>query len=140
MNNIFGARYNMNVINKDFISSKTNQRVDIFWDKYILICNCSNNITLITFHSNVNAKNGVFRWNHRFLFYCQKLLTHFDSCDIIINSVYAAVAELADAPDLGSGGKPWGFKSLQPHHRQKAYRISTVSFFRACYCQADTSS
>gem|GEM_PF-6676380 len=25
------------------------------------------------------------------------------------------MAELADAPDLGSGGKPWGFDSLYPH-------------------------
>ena len=29
----------------------------------------------------------------------------------------AGVAELVDAPDLGSSGrKPWGFKSLRPHH------------------------
>ena len=28
----------------------------------------------------------------------------------------AGVAELVDAPDLGSGGFwPWGFKSLHPH-------------------------
>jgi hypothetical protein len=27
------------------------------------------------------------------------------------------MAELADAPDLGSGGKPWGFESLYPHHK-----------------------
>lgn len=26
------------------------------------------------------------------------------------------MAELADAPDLGSGGQPWGFESLYPHH------------------------
>ena len=25
------------------------------------------------------------------------------------------MAELADAPDLGSGGRPWGFESLHPH-------------------------
>ena len=31
-------------------------------------------------------------------------------------SRFARVAELADAPDLGSGGKPWGFKSLHAHH------------------------
>lgn len=30
--------------------------------------------------------------------------------------VYARVAELADALDLGSSGKPWGFKSLRAHH------------------------
>ena len=28
----------------------------------------------------------------------------------------ADVAKLADALDLGSSGKPWGFKSLHPHH------------------------
>ena len=28
---------------------------------------------------------------------------------------YADVAELADAPALGAGGQPWGFKSLHPH-------------------------
>lgn len=30
--------------------------------------------------------------------------------------MYARLAELADAPDLGSGGRPWGFKSLIAHH------------------------
>ena len=29
--------------------------------------------------------------------------------------VYAGVAELADAPDLGSGGRPCRFKSCHPH-------------------------
>jgi hypothetical protein len=28
----------------------------------------------------------------------------------------ARMAELADAPDLGSGGQPWGFKSLYAHY------------------------
>ena len=28
---------------------------------------------------------------------------------------YARLVELADTPDLGSGGKPWGFKSLDAH-------------------------
>ncbi len=28
---------------------------------------------------------------------------------------FADVAELADAPDLGSGGRPCGFESLHPH-------------------------
>ena len=27
------------------------------------------------------------------------------------------MAELADAPDLGSGGRPWGFESLHPHEK-----------------------
>ena len=30
--------------------------------------------------------------------------------------LYAGVAELADAPDLGSGGFPCRFKSCHPHH------------------------
>ena len=29
--------------------------------------------------------------------------------------MYAVVAELADALDLGSSGRPWGFKSSLPH-------------------------
>ena len=28
---------------------------------------------------------------------------------------YADMAELADALDLGSSGRPWGFESLYPH-------------------------
>lgn len=31
---------------------------------------------------------------------------------------YADMAELADALDLGSSGKPWRFKSSYPHHQQ----------------------
>ena len=30
---------------------------------------------------------------------------------------YARLAELADALDLGSSGRPWGFKSLIAHHK-----------------------
>ncbi len=32
--------------------------------------------------------------------------------------VYARVAELADALDLGSSGRPWGFKSLRAHQNK----------------------
>ena len=39
----------------------------------------------------------------------------------------ARVAELADAPDLGSGGQPWGFKSLHAHEKEQV-RIRTCSF------------
>ena len=31
---------------------------------------------------------------------------------------YADVAELADALDLGSSSREWGFKSLHPHHKK----------------------
>lgn len=34
---------------------------------------------------------------------------------IIIKHARADVAELADALDLGSSGRPWEFKSLHPH-------------------------
>ena len=37
--------------------------------------------------------------------------------DIGILEKYAHVAELADALDLGSSGRPWGFKSLHAHHK-----------------------
>ena len=40
------------------------------------------------------------------------------------------MAKLADAPDLGSGGKPWGFKSSHPH--QEIERTS-VRFFRVLF-------
>ncbi len=32
-----------------------------------------------------------------------------------VTKTYADVAKLADAPDLGSGSKEWGFKSSHPH-------------------------
>jgi hypothetical protein len=33
----------------------------------------------------------------------------------LLSFLKARVAELADAPDLGSGGQPWGFKSPLSH-------------------------
>ena len=37
------------------------------------------------------------------------------------------MAELADALDLGSSGRPWGFKSLYPHH------TGTIRTFRIVF-------
>lgn len=37
----------------------------------------------------------------------------------------APVAKLVDAPDLGSGGRPWGFESLYPH------QTKTIRAFQA---------
>ena len=42
-------------------------------------------------------------------------LTRRGDCVIIAVS-YAGMAELADAPDLGSGGQPCRFNSCYPHH------------------------
>ena len=43
-------------------------------------------------------------------------ITFADAYNIYVySSIDAGVAELADAPDLGSGGRPWGFESLHPH-------------------------
>ena len=41
--------------------------------------------------------------------------------ELIVSSVdcFADVAELADALDLGSSGRPWGFKSSHPHQIDK---------------------
>ena len=36
------------------------------------------------------------------------------------------MAELADALDLGSSGRPWGFKSSHPHHIK---RLTKLVFF-----------
>jgi hypothetical protein len=44
----------------------------------------------------------------------------------LLEPVHAGVAELADAPDLGSGGRPWGFESLHPH--QEAGRANRAAF------------
>ena len=41
--------------------------------------------------------------------------------DNLIKLVYADMAELADAPDLGSGGKPCRFKSCYPQHEGNRY-------------------
>ena len=38
------------------------------------------------------------------------------------------MAELADAPDLGSGGRPWGFESLHPHEVLGVIDPGTFSF------------
>ena len=40
------------------------------------------------------------------------------------------MAKLADAPDLGSGGKPWGFKSSHPH--QKLANFGSLFLLREC--------
>ncbi len=38
---------------------------------------------------------------------------------IFTRITHARMAELADALDLGSSGRPWGFKSLYAHHTMK---------------------
>ncbi len=46
----------------------------------------------------------------------------------IIGTARADVAELADALDLGSSGRPWGFKSLHPHQK-KSFTIVKLFFY-----------
>ena len=43
---------------------------------------------------------------------------------------YADMAELADALDLGSSGRPWGFKSLYPHQvgPSRTFRFGWADF------------
>ena len=45
---------------------------------------------------------------------------------------YARLAELADALDLGSSGRPWGFKSLVAH--QKVLENSRTFYFACTIC------
>ena len=45
--------------------------------------------------------------------------------------MFADMAELADALDLGSSGKPWGFKSLYPHQERVTALIVVVRFLYA---------
>ena len=40
------------------------------------------------------------------------------------------MAELADAPDLGSGGRPWGFKSLIAHQNGKRWERPIFFYFQ----------
>ena len=42
-------------------------------------------------------------------------LTRLIKGDLIDGSMFARVAELADALDLGSSGQPWGFESPPSH-------------------------
>ena len=50
--------------------------------------------------------------------------------------MYAVVAELADALDLGSSGRPWGFKSSLPHHEK--LNFNQIQLF-CCYLKLLTS-
>ena len=42
---------------------------------------------------------------------------------IIYLVLHADVAKLADALDLGSSGRPWGFESLHPHHNPNGLTV-----------------
>ena len=60
-------------------------------------------------------------------------ITIFSSADA---DLCAGVAELADAPDLGSGArKAYGFKSLRPHQNSAIGSCGSSSFGRAQPCQ-----
>ena len=60
-------------------------------------------------------------------------ITIFSSADA---DLCAGVAELADAPDLGSGArKAYGFKSLRPHQNSALGSCGSSSFGRAQPCQ-----
>ena len=50
---------------------------------------------------------------------------------IIIKHARADVAELADALDLGSSGRPWEFKSLHPHQKKEVLIFQYFLFFGA---------
>ena len=45
------------------------------------------------------------------------------------SATYAGMAELADAPDLGSGGFPCRFKSCYPHQKSKDDQKVVFAFF-----------
>ena len=64
-------------------------------------------------------------WRHRFL-----SLTSSDICDIITKLIYAAVAELADAPDLGSGVTDVG---VQVPSAASFYTDSDLDKNRVCF-------
>lgn len=44
--------------------------------------------------------------------------------------MFAGMAELVDALDLGSSERSWGFESLYPHHiKSKSYSVFVLDFF-----------
>ena len=49
------------------------------------------------------------------------------------------MAELADAPDLGSGGQPCRFNSCYPHQRATARGESRLGFSEVGYFSASRS-
>ena len=49
---------------------------------------------------------------------------------------YAQLAELADALDLGSSGRPWGFESLVAHHNVHTGGSIDFSSFFGLYCNS----
>ena len=56
---------------------------------------------------------------------------------VYYNMCFAGMAELADAPDLGSGGRPCRFKSCYPH----GIRVFEMSktFQRLCFFAFDSN-
>ena len=71
------------------------------------------------------SKESESSW---FLFYNIWMLAAFSA-----GRSYARLGELADALDLGSSGRPWGFKSLIAHHRKRD--VFWHLFF--CYVQSE---
>ena len=47
---------------------------------------------------------------------CLSAYQSYDKISTDALSIFAGVAELADAPDLGSGGSPCRFDPCHPHH------------------------
>ncbi len=52
----------------------------------------------------------------------------------------ADMAELADAPDLGSGGRPCRFKSCYPHKIRNLEVLTASGFLVFCYLTATVTS
>ena len=57
---------------------------------------------------------------------CNRII--FVSAADTVHCSYADVAELADALDLGSSGRPWGFKSLHPHLEENGLNVDFTAF------------
>ena len=55
----------------------------------------------------------------------------------MIKETFAGMAELADAPDLGSGGRPCRFKSCYPHKNRVSERFET--FQKPCFFVFDSN-
>ena len=65
------------------------------------------------------------------------MLRLYLSIGILSHKKDADVAKLADALDLGSSPKGWGFKSSHPHQKRK--RLILIRRFLFCFLKEQTS-
>ena len=88
--------------------------------------NCFWRVPKLGFHSENTSRNSgceqlpifpYFRYNYNNIFIdIQPVICYYNRA-CFERSIHAGMAELADAPDLGSGPRGYRFKSCYPHFK-----------------------